>query len=714
MLKIRYILFLLCALTFVIAVHAETVTSTAGHHDQDIKDGKVVLKDAANRVTFTISGPEDILYKSRSIGTWGVEAYDVFEVGRSSSKTLTINWTVAPGYEIEVTKIAFKGRAYGADEPHNYGGKIEFEGTTYSVGTNWVLDTDVSPWTSISATKTFSNGTKIICKNTLEKKWYLPEYTFAYLIKNLQITYTLTPLFIFDGSGDGAGDPEHTDWGKPDNWVLNTLPTSANDVIIRHDVVITETVEAKSVTIEKNTEDKWSKVTVAPTGVLKVGDGGIIGATEDNFKLEAAQTGTTKGQTGALLIDPACSTMPSATAEMYSKAFFDMTADDRNNVGSYQYVGSPMVAGAAAKTVFPNSWVYSWYEDSGEWKNKRKELKLQPFVGYCTSQYMNSEGMLITYKGQLASNGNQTINLSYTATSAEPGINVLANSYTAPIDITKFVDTDFSPGVEATIYLFNTGSKNDVAALSEFDGHAAGQLIAIPIQLAGKVKDAFLLPAVIPAMQGFYVKTTNAGTLTLDYARLVWNATHSNTPLRARRTDEPKKGSLCVTIEADGWRDQVFLLESEEYDAAFENGYDAHKLMQGNLNIFTVEGDEALAVDATNSIAGTRIGVRTGAETAYTLTFGALNGETEWALYDVETKETIDIEEGMQYTFFAEPNSEIRDRFYIAERNDAPAITTDLEEVNTGAASHKFIKDGQLFVMKNGLIYNTLGVVVSR
>ena len=169
-----------------------------------------------------------------------------------------------------------------------------------------------------------------------------------------------------------------------------------------------------------------------------------------------------------------------------------------------------------------------------------------------------------------------------------------------------------------------------------------------------------------------------------------------------------------MTVEADGWRDQVFLLESEEYDAAFENGYDAHKLMQGNLNIFTVEGDEALAVDATNSIAGTRIGVRTGEETAYTLTFGALNGETEWSLYDAETQATIDIEEGMQYTFFAEPNSEIRDRFYITERNDAPAITTDLEKVGDGAESRKFIKDGQLYVMKNGLIYNTLGVAVSR
>ena len=79
MLKIRYILFLLCALTFVIAVHAETVTSTAGHHDQDIKDGKVVLKDAANRATFTLSGM-DIKYKTR-FGALNIDAYDLGTVG---------------------------------------------------------------------------------------------------------------------------------------------------------------------------------------------------------------------------------------------------------------------------------------------------------------------------------------------------------------------------------------------------------------------------------------------------------------------------------------------------------------------------------------------------------------------------------------------------------------------------------------------------------
>lgn len=699
MLKIRYILFLLCALTFSVSAWGYVVTSSDS--DVDISSGKITMPTAHG--TFVLSGGE-----SAAEWNWRTSegSYFVGTVQKSSSSYLTISCT-AEAYEINITKLKFKAKAYTSGLWAIYNGKMIVNGHTYTIGT---ITIGLMGFDNIEESGNLGTNIQIECRNE-ESGW--AGYPFDYFIKEIEITYTAKPLFIFDGSGDGAADPEHTDWGKPDNWVLNTLPTSTNDVIIRHDVVVSGTGEAKSVTIESP-----NKVTVAPTGTLKVGDGGIKNASAENFKLEATQAGTNKGQTGALLIDPACSTMPRATAEMYSKAYFDMTADDRNNVGSYQYVGSPMVAGTAAKAIFPNSWVYNWDEASGEWKNNRKTLTLKPFEGYATSQYMDPAGILIEHKGQLASNDDQVLNLSYTATSAEPGINVLANSYTAPIDITQFIDGDFVGDVEKTIYLFNTGSKNDVTALTEsteFDGNAAGQFIAIPIHLAGTVKDGFLLPAVIPAMQGFYVKANSAGsTLTLNYERLVWNAAHGNVPLRAKRAEEQQKGGLCVMVEADGWRDQVYLLEAEEYDAAFENGYDAHKLMQGNLNIFTLEGEEALAVDATNHIAGTKIGVRTGEETAYTLTFGALSGETEWSLYDAQAQETIAIEEGMQYTFFAEPNSEIRDRFYITERNDAPAITTDLEEVNTGAASHKFIKDGQLFVMKNGLIYNMLGVVVSR
>ncbi len=522
--------------------------------------------------------------------------------------------------------------------------------------------------------------------------------------------------YIYDGSGDGEGDAENIQWGKPDNWQANQTPDIYGEVFIRHDVTITGTVEAYSVTIEDKSPGELSNVTIAPTGSLKVGAGGIKNASITNFMLQAGTSGEEIGQTGALLIDPSSTEpMPNATVEMFSVAYFDMNeGKPDNNAGAYQYVGSPMKEdNVKARDIFTNSWIYNWDEASGEWKNNRRNLILKPFEGYCTSQYSNELGLKIEHKGQLASNANVDLQLSCNGSSAElRGINVFANSYAAPIDITKFELTDFSDGVEATIYLFNTGSKNDIEAREgqAVNVKAKGQFLSIPVKA---IPSGY--PTVIPAMQGFYVKTTkDHSTVTLNYERLVWNAVSKNTPLHAKRVWEEKNGALCIAVEADGWKDQVFLLESEGYDAAFENGYDAHKLMSGNLNIFALEGEDALAVDATNSIAGTKIAVRTGAETAYTLTFGALSGEAEWSLYDAETKETVDIEEGSQYTFFAEPNTVLADRFQIQERNDMPAITTDLESVGNDAKAHKFIKDGRLFIIKNGLMYNAMGIAVGR
>jgi hypothetical protein len=127
-----------------------------------------------------------------------------------------------------------------------------------------------------------------------------------------------------------------------------------------------------------------------------------------------------------------------------------------------------------------------------------------------------------------------------------------------------------------------------------------------------------------------------------------------------------------------------------------------------------LENEDKLAIDATNSIIGTRVGVRTGEETAYTITFSYVDGEQEWALYDAETDEMIDITNDNTYTFFAEPNSNITERFMIVESNGAqiPAVTTGNDKVTSDVRAHKFIKDGELFILKNGVLYDVTGARV--
>ncbi len=527
--------------------------------------------------------------------------------------------------------------------------------------------------------------------------------------------------FIFDGSGDGAGDTDHVKWCKNDNWDENLVPVLDDEVVIEHNVVIVQQVAAYSVEIKEGVS-----LTIAPTGGLTVGAGGITGATKDNLILKAGISGETKGQTGYLRISPEYTgAMPEATVELFSIGYCDYELGLKNPA-AWQYIGYPMAdAGIKAKSIF-YGWIYDWNEATGEWKNNRKNLLLNPFTGYAVTQDYTPEGDMYVFGGQFVPNENKVLNLQYTPESAEPGCNVFANSYSAPIDITLIEETDFSEGVEASIHLFNTGSRSDAEARAgqAVDLKAAGQYISIPVKKVKALAQDFDYPTIIPAMQGFYVNTNKAGTLTLDYEKLVWNAnytTHSNTPLRAPKYDgdadeEETSGALCVTVATEKWSDNLYILESAENIKAFENGHDAHKMMNGELNVFAVEGADNLSVDATDNMSGTYIGVRTGDTTAYTLRFSHLRSERNLALRDHVADLTIDIDKDTEYMFFAEPNSMITDRFEIVSRDEdeQSGVATALDNAENSTKVQKFVKNNQLFVLKNGVLYNAQGIVVEK
>lgn len=547
---------------------------------------------------------------------------------------------------------------------------------------------------------------------------YVPGAWLAY--ENITLTHFKRKEYIYKDKED-SNTNDLTQWTEQNNWNRDAEPNKYHVAIIRADVIIDTEVSVHSMIID-TTFNPDVKVTIMPNGGLTVGAGGVKGATTDNFIIKADNTeGETKGQTGYIRISPYTEQpMPFATMEMYSKAYYDMTADDRNNVGSWQYVGSPMAeAETLARSIYKSSWIYNWNEETAEWENNRKKLVLKPFEGYCTSQYKYPEGMLITNTGQLASNGNVILNLSYTGDADTLRCNVFANSYAAPIDITKFKASDFSEGVEATINLFNTGSKKNIAdQIDTIDLDAPGQYIAIPVAIAAELVANHNYPAIIPAMQGFFVNTTKAGTLTLNYEQLVWNADytqHANAPLRTKERSTTT-GALCVSIEADGWRDNLYLLEAEKYDANYQNGYDARKMMNGELNIFAVEEEDTyLAVDATHSLIDTHIGVRTGEETAYTFTFANLRTQEPIALMDNETEQIIPIAEGTTYTFFTTPNTMITDRFVIIANEDENAgVATNIQNTTIETKIHKFIKDNKLFILKDGILYNAQGQLVSK
>lgn len=518
--------------------------------------------------------------------------------------------------------------------------------------------------------------------------------------------------YVFNNSAEDQKWDTKNNW-TISSWPIENLPTEDDDVIVRGHLTIDEEITINSMTIDAC---EGFIVEIAPTGGLTVGAGGVIGATSDNLILKAGTSGVEKGQTGYLRISPDyAGAMPEATVELFSVSYYDQAAG-ADNSAVWQGVGSPISeAGVLAKSVYTSCWVYSWDEATDGWVNNRATLKLTPFVGFSTTQKKEPEGRKYTYEGHLVSGAAPvTMDLAYTA---GHGTNLLANSWAAPISIPNFESSDFVNAAH-TIYILNAGTKaQSDAPAGGFT--APGKYIGVPIKTASELA-ASGYPVVIPSMQGFWVQAEGASAqLRLDYSRLVWGADYSgdgsNQPLRAPKHNaeaSPVTGKMKVSISAGGWSDFIFLLESEKYMPEYEDGYDAIKIPSGGMDLFTVEGENYLGVDATNSIIGTRVGVRTSEETAYTLFFSHLKSESDMSLWDLEADQKIEINEGTTYTFFAEPNAEITDRFLIIERAGAPTNTTGVDDAEDEANVHKFIKDNQLYILKNGVLYNGTGARV--
>lgn len=505
-------------------------------------------------------------------------------------------------------------------------------------------------------------------------------------------------------------------WDLATNWSKKPTDDYAS-VIIDGELEIASEKQVYSMSFTGRSK---AIVSIAPTGGLTVGAGGISGASKDKLILRAGKDGDTKGQTGFLRISPYFDgDMPEASVEMYATAFYDVNGESGSKA-VYQCTGAPIdTTEILASNVFTKgSYLYTWNESTSEWTSNRTSLYFTtPFRGFEITQKKIREGWTFTYAGHIVSGHDiKEINLSYTE---GKGYNLLANSFTAPIDITSFDSEDFV-NAHKTIYILNAGTMNEsISPKQAID--APGKWIGVPVETAEYLAGQGL-PRVIAPMQGFWIKANDKDPsktpqLKLDYSRLVWgvdfSGLKSNMPLRVtkRETEQTEVEKMTISVSSESEKDILFLLESEQFDNAYEDGYDAFKVSSGSLDIYSLEGEDKLGVDATNSIIGTSVGVRTGEETAYTLEFSYVSGE-DWALVDMEADEVINIREGTQYTFFAEPNAEINDRFMIVEGENVPAITTGVDNVENGAKVHKFIKDNQLFILKDGVLYNAFGAVV--
>ena len=521
-------------------------------------------------------------------------------------------------------------------------------------------------------------------------------------------------------------DKQDGNWSDPANWTVNgstpsTLPTASNPVVISQNVIVDNQAVAYGIEMQEG-----GYINIPSTGGLTVHAGGYTTSSQEP-DLEIT---IDKEHAGYFRMYPNSLRTKSLAAMPQAKVNFT-TRGNMNNGGNkdatWQYIGAP--GSGVGMDLAHTTVLYLRSEEKGWVRQYTEWAQLTPFAGYALTQ---KEQETFTLYPQLL-NENITISLTYTENGMK-GDNLWANSYAAPLDITKFTPEDFSGEVDQTFYLYNSGSwnqwNNNQSSTDNASDFTPGRYYAINQAKIDQTKDQ----TVIPPMQGVYMKANSGGgTITLNYEKHVWNNTQTakmNTPLRVAGKEgdahtqslDFQRVRLQVNSENSG-ADRMYIIQDSMATAGYDNGYDAPKLMaDGLVNIYTNEPFGKMEISSTDHMDGMFIGFQAGEDTHYIMTFTSLVGDSLY-LYDLEEDKFVEMLDGEQYHFSAIAQSTNDMRFQVLVAPTLPdetpgqggGVTTDVENITT---PQLWISDRKVFVSNakpnsTMAIYTASGMLVT-
>lgn len=515
-------------------------------------------------------------------------------------------------------------------------------------------------------------------------------------------------------------------WHTVGNWWMDEAhtiaagsePNASTYVEIQNDQFVTIITDAECSGIKLNGN---AGLTINSVGGLSIGINGIDMkaanfSNPDYISIKVQEDGS--HNTGYLKIHPnalmskdgkATSDMPSATIESWCSA----TYTDGAEYARWQYLGSP-VQYSIALDAFEDKWLYAYNEgamtDDEAWTALGAYNAVEPFVGYMSTQ-LSTGGSKIKHEGKLVPTKDTDIDLQWTTGSIDEGLNIIANSWTAPIDMKQFDMEEFTAAhVYPYIYIFNTGSNGDIAENGGGAGTSPGQYIVYPVESGSSLPG----DQIIPSLQGFmvYANGQNA-TLTLDYEALVWNSTLTNNhkPLYApKKAAGEESGLIQMRVTGNGRADEMFIIEKSKYTKGFDLGSDALKMYGAEVNpqLYAMTIDGAMCVLATDEMKGTQIGLKagTGSEIIeYTIRMTNVETSEELYLKDNVTGLQTLITEEAEYTFYMEPGAEDANRFQIVGKKQ---VATGCENLIDAGEMHVYDIQGRKItdesvVMRNGV-----------
>lgn len=357
-----------------------------------------------------------------------------------------------------------------------------------------------------------------------------------------------------------------------------------------------------------------------------------------------------------------------AVVEFYSKAY------DCENCGMYrrswQYFGIPVQALATfpssdvpgEETV--NQWVEQVNGDKWQKAPHTPDTELKKFKGYEITNSSKSQPTEVYKMAGKLNVGNADVPLTRTVGVNYAGANLVGNSYTAAIHIKEALV--FPSGVRKTVYLFNTGTRDQWRKLngSTVSGYRGGQYLAVPVNTAGSGN----LPDRIPSMQTFLVlqESGSNSTLNIRYDELVKNTTVNNgngdqIVLRSAEVSSSVATgmpTLAMDVLGCGYADRVQFFSKEGTTDGYDDGWDGHKITESeHVQLYAISGDgkERFAVSTVPSWESLTVGLDAPTDGKYVAEFAVsgLPSDAELDLTDLTTDERVKVKNGSSYSFTA-------------------------------------------------------------
>ncbi|MBQ4391289.1 MAG: hypothetical protein II827_04680 [Paludibacteraceae bacterium] len=421
-------------------------------------------------------------------------------------------------------------------------------------------------------------------------------------------------------------------------------------------------------------------IIVEPGGVLVLDSAaGLVANQVGNIVLKANFE-----KAGYLLMSPDVESnmQPKATVQLATPEAYKMDANNNH----WQRFASPMIAleGFASDRATVSHILYPgetslltklmyWNYNTGGWADLNY-ANAKPFVSYFISNNRdmsdnasNPDGVVYTMKGRLQGSINSNIAVQGI------GFNYMGNSFTAPMGVGALltqIEANAIPDLDITVYVFDPSTQTfkDVTPTNiNFSSRANYQAV--------KPLDAFVLH--------LGEEATQAGSVNANYNATVWDYNMAApSPAPARRNTISNQTTAVIAFEAEnGMKDEVILIEGNDFTANFDNGADAHKFM--NENYMNVYADGKLSTVATDNIDGTMLSLETRDASIYTMSFSDVEGETLY-IKDLQNGIVTEISEGNTYQFVAQSNADVKNRFQIISSKNAP---TALDEVSAAHAA---------------------------